>query len=163
MSDFDEWRRELLDVAVIAQDDEPEADLDEAERRFNRFIEMLLAVGGDEPGEVFHAVLETLSDQEDYGAYQTVLGVLAKFEPARRGRLTAEGITGVLDRTETMAGDALGQLAFADGEAVRTFNQTAATLPLSDRQRLARFIARQEDGGWLSNEAQRGRLQVPAR
>ncbi|MDA0171011.1 hypothetical protein OJ998_18045 [Solirubrobacter taibaiensis] len=160
MDDFDSWRQELLEVAVIAQDGDG-TDPVIAERRFLRLVDMLQALTGREQDRVFHAVLETLTDQEDYGAYQSVISVILRFEPERRGRLIAEGITGVLDRTEEWAGDVLGQLAYCDDDAVQAFNRAAAELAPSERQRLAKFIAEQEaEDGWLSGDRQRGRLRV---
>lgn len=160
MEDFDSWRQELLEAAVIAQDGDG-TDPVIAERRFQRLIEMLQALTGREQDGVFHAVLETLTDQEDYGAYESIISAMLRFAPERRGRLIAEGITGVLDRTEEMAGDVLGQLAYGDDDAVQAFNRAAVDLAPAERQRLARFIAEQEaEDGWLARDRQRGRLRV---
>lgn len=164
--DHEPWERsarggdELLEVADIAQDGDG-TDPAVAERRFLRLIDMLDALTGREEDEVFLAVLDTLTDQEHYGAYESVISALLRWEDERRGRLIAEGITGVLDRTETMAGDVLGQLAFGGDDAVQAFNPAAAGLAAPERQRLARFIAEQEaDDGWPSGDRQRVRLRV---
>lgn len=105
--------------------------------------------------------MDTLTDQEDYRAYESVISAILRFEAERRGRLIAEGISGVLERTEEMAGDVLGQLAYGDDDAVQTINRAAADLAPPERQRLARFIAEQEaEDGWLARDRQRGRLRV---
>ncbi|MBE2320765.1 hypothetical protein DVA67_032700 [Solirubrobacter sp. CPCC 204708] len=122
-------------------------------------IEMLEMLRGDEDDRFFHAVLETLIDQEDYGAYETVHQTLLRVDDDRRGRLIAEAISGVLERTETRAGDVLGQLAHGSEDAVQAFNAAAALLPAHEKQRLERFIAEQKADGWLSRDNQRGRLR----
>jgi hypothetical protein len=49
MDDIDAWRDEILAVSNIVQDDDESVSDEEAERRFNRFIELVDAVQGDEP------------------------------------------------------------------------------------------------------------------
>ena len=121
---------------------------------------MLDAVTAEEPDEVFHAVLETLTDQEDDGAYQSVFGVLWNLAPARRVRLIAEGIIGVLDRSEELAGDLLGQVAFDEVAGVdASIRRRPHCRPATDNGSRATSRSRRPDG-WLGNQRQRGRLRV---
>ena len=55
----------------LPQDEDDSVPEDEAERRLNRFVELVDAVQGNEPDEVFVTLIETLKDQEDYGAYES--------------------------------------------------------------------------------------------
>ena len=160
--DFAGWRAAILDASDIVQDGDDTVAPEEAERRFNRFIALIDQVQGGEADEVFLTLMETLTDQEDYGAYQSVLGALHRFGPDRRGRLVAEGIVPLLRRAAEQAGDVLGQLAFAEDAAITAFNRACPErLAADERAELARFIAEQEHGdGWLDNDAQRGRLRV---
>jgi hypothetical protein len=62
-----------------------------------------------QPDEAFVTLLETLKDQADYGAYESVFQALLRFAPARRGRLIAQGVLPLLRRAPELAGDVLSQ------------------------------------------------------
>ena len=55
-SKFEEWRAELLHVGNIVQDEDDSVGWDEREARFNRYVEMLDALQGDEGFEYALAV-----------------------------------------------------------------------------------------------------------
>jgi hypothetical protein len=161
MDDIDAWRDEILAVSNIVQDDDESVSDEEAERRFNRFIELVDAVRGDEPDDAFLTLLETLEDQADYGAYESVFQALLRFSPARRGRLVAQGVLPLLRCTPELAGDVLSQLALDEDAAVVAFNRAiAGRAAPEDLRALSEFIAEQEQGGWLAHDAKRGRLRV---
>ena len=157
--DFETWRAELLATSEIVQDDDQSVSAEEAEARFLRFVELVDGVRGDDPDEVFLALYESLDDREDYGAYQSVLGALARATPERRGRHAVAAVPALLRRAPDMAGDVLGQLAF-DRKAAAGFNRAcAAHDDARDLTTLAHYIAEEERDGWLSGDRQRGRLQ----
>ena len=105
----------------------------------------------------FETLIETLKDQEDYGAYESVHGAIARFDAERRGRLIAAGNGPLLERSRDLAGNVLSDLAFSEDAAVASFNGHVAP---AEREALARFIAEEEDGGWLDHADKRGRLRV---
>jgi hypothetical protein len=47
-SDFDLWRKELLQTGDIVQDGDTSVPQQEKEKRFNRYVEMVKAVSGQE-------------------------------------------------------------------------------------------------------------------
>jgi len=160
MQDIASWRDEILALSDIPQDDDESVPLREAERRFNRFVELVDRVKGDDPDTVFLTLMETLKDQDDYGAYEGVFEALQHLQPARRGRLIADGMLPLLRRAPDLAGDVLTQVALDTDEVVAAFNRACAERALpEERRELSDFIAAQEHDGWLSHEAKRGRLR----
>jgi hypothetical protein len=160
MQDFASWRDELLALSDIPQDDDESVPVREAERRFNRFVQLVDQVQSDDPDTVFLTLMETLKDQDDYGAYEGVFEALLRLSPARRGRVMADGVLPLLRRAPDLAGDVLSQVAFDTDEVVAAFNRACAERATpEERRELSDFIAAQEHDGWLSHEAKRGRLR----
>ena len=58
--DFQTWRSELLHTGDIIQDGDKSVSQPESEQRFNRYIEMLDAVSGQEGIETFIAIVDSL-------------------------------------------------------------------------------------------------------
>ena len=104
-SDFDLWRKELLQTGDIVQDGDTSVPQQEKEKRFNRYVEMVKAVSGQEGVEAFITLVESLQAKDDYGAYETTYGALWRFPPgvAARG-LVAKAVFAAL----------LGALVFAN-------------------------------------------------
>ncbi len=146
--DFDRWREELREVSVIVQDGDETTPQEEAERRFDRYMEMLDALDGSESDEVLKALLEGLTDQDDYGAYQRLYNVVASFPPERFGRVMAAELPSLIDRAPDHAGEFL--LPARAPEAARAFNTAAERLAPAEREKVTRFIRAEEaEDGWL--------------
>ena len=58
MNDIDAWRSEILELSDLPQDHDPSRP-DDAEQRFNRFVELVGVVQGDEVDEVFLTLMQT--------------------------------------------------------------------------------------------------------
>lgn len=153
------WREEIIELSNIDQDADTSVSPAEGERRFRRFVELVDGVRGDEEDAVFLTLLETLKDQEDYGAYESVFGALSRFSPNRRGALVARGVLSLLVRDPSHAGDVLAQIAMVDAAAA-AFNEELATQDLAERMQIAEFIGAEERGGWLNMDERRGKLRV---
>jgi len=76
-----EWCKELLSNSKLVQDDDDSTSPEEAERRFNRYVQLVDMVNGKEPQEVFQALADSIRVPEDYGAYEAVHNALWKFSP----------------------------------------------------------------------------------
>ncbi|QDV23871.1 hypothetical protein [Aureliella helgolandensis] len=78
---FSDWRKELLKNSKLVQDDDDTTPTEEAERRFNRYIQLVDMVNGKEAQEVFQALVDSIRVPEDYGAFEAVHRALWKFSP----------------------------------------------------------------------------------
>ena len=160
--DAGSWCAEVIDLGDIVQDDDESLSDDERERRFNRYVELLDAVTGEEPDEAFGCLVASVRDQDDYGAHEAVLSALMRFPVQRRAQLTASNLADAVQRIPDFAGNLLGQFAMGADDAVAALNNSIATLPRSQQDTIREFLDREEDGdGWLSSPRQKGRVQVP--
>jgi TPR repeat protein len=161
--DLDAWRTELMETGDIPQDADESADPAEAERRTLRYIELLEMVEGDEPDEVFLALVDSMQAKDDYEVYQTTYGVAhERFAPERVGQLLLTALQrGFVERDPDRAGDWLGQLAFlgSDSAAVQSFNAAWSCASQDSRDRILAFVLENEDDGWLSAGSQVGVLR----
>jgi hypothetical protein len=155
------WREEVLAVSDVVQDGDESVPDSEREARFNRFVALVSDVEGNEDDAVFFTLLETLTDQEDYGAYEAVFGALSRFPPERRGSLAAHGASSLLARAPELAGDLLSQIAFSRDGTVDAFTEEFSRIAdAEERGRMTAFIAEQERGaGWLDHDDKRGQLR----
>jgi hypothetical protein len=153
------WRVELLSLSDFEAQG---GSAEDQERAFNRFIDLVDMVDGADPDLVVQTLLDALSDQEDYGAWETVIRAFMRIPAERRGRQIARGFARLLDRAPVTAGDVLGQLAMSGSEAADAFNQEMkATASAEDRYAVQKFVDDNELGdGWLSNDRVRGRIRV---
>ena len=151
--DFEMWRRELLHTGDIVQDGDKSVPQSERERRFNRYIEMLEAVSGQEGIETFIAVLDSLQAKHDYGAYQGTYGTLRRFPPGVAGQGLVAALPRLIERQPDCAGDILSQLAKSPHQesiAVLSAFKSALTAASADAQKaIMDFVIREESGGWL--------------
>jgi hypothetical protein len=76
-----DWCKELLSNSKLVQDDDDSTSPEEAERRFNRYVQLVNMVNGKETQEVFQALIDSVRVPEDYGAYEAVHNAIWKFPP----------------------------------------------------------------------------------
>jgi len=68
IEEFGAWRRELLAIDLVQDDDS--VPQDEVERRWNRFVELVDMVDGGEGPSVVSTLVAALRADQDYGAHQ---------------------------------------------------------------------------------------------
>lgn len=78
---IDDWCKELLQNSKLVQDDDDTVAPEEAERRFNRFVQLVDMVNGKETQLVFQTLVDVIRMPEDYGAYESIHNALWKFSP----------------------------------------------------------------------------------
>ncbi len=78
---IDDWRKELLENSELVQDRDDTASSEEAERRFNRFVQLAEMFNGKETQLVFQTLVDSIRCPNDYGAYESVHNALWKFPP----------------------------------------------------------------------------------
>ena len=157
--DRTEWCSELISVGDIVQDGDDSVTPEEAERRFDRYVELLNGVTRNEPDQVFRCILASVRHQDDYGARQAVMGALLRFGPSRYGRLLALSMAALVERVPSFAGELLCDLANQGGTNLREFNSTAGGLDPHDREMMVKFVASEEVDGWLGGPRQ-GKVRI---
>ncbi|SBV37670.1 conserved hypothetical protein [uncultured Stenotrophomonas sp.] len=153
---FEEWRSELLHVGNIVQDADHSIGWDEREDRFNRYIEMLDALTGEEGFEHVLAVFESLQAEDDYGAYQTAGHAAWRFGEIPYCKALIHELPRLIVALPYWAGDFLVSIANAQGTkdepTIRVFNDLLFELDPTTKQGIIGFIRREEaPGGWLCN------------
>ncbi|MFO6421802.1 hypothetical protein [Motilimonas sp. KMU-193] len=155
MNNFAKWKEELLFVGNIVQDSDDSVSCGESELRFNRYIEMLDSLSGNEGSEYALAIFQSIQAVDDYGAYQTAGKVAWKFgEEAFCASLLHE-LPRLIQDLPDWAGDFL--VAIANGQdteyqsTINLFNKLFASIPKDDQAMIYAYIASEEKSGWLSN------------
>lgn len=108
---FQDWRKELLFVGNIVQDGDKSVPQPEVEERFNRYVQMVDSVTGNEGVEAFSALVDSLQAKDDYGAYQSTYGALRRFPVTVAAQGLVEALPRLIGRHRECAGDILAQLA----------------------------------------------------
>jgi hypothetical protein len=157
--DLTEWCSEVMATGDIVQDDDNSVPSEEAEHRFNRYVELVDEVTGDEPDQVFRCLIASVREQDDYGARQTVLGALSRFQAHRQGSLFAASMTDTIERVPSFAGELLCGIANRGGRVLDAFNSAARELDSHEQGVIAKFVAQEEVDGWLDGP-RRGAIRI---
>ena len=79
ISDLKEWSAELVFNSSFIPDFGALNLIKQAESRFDRYIELLEMVEGDEPPEILHTMANSIRMEDDCGAYQVTIDTFSKF------------------------------------------------------------------------------------
>jgi hypothetical protein len=156
IKNIQEWQKELIFTGNIVQDTNESVPQPEAERRFNRYIELLDMVEGDEGQQVLTSVIRSIQVKHDYGAYQTTLGIILwKFPPDLMIPVLLSELPTLIHRQPDWAGDIINQIAQQhDTEnkvLTELFNKEIAKLSNDSREIIVQFVRNEENGGWLGH------------
>jgi len=155
MSDFDTWRNELIFVGNIVQDSDDSIEPEEAEKRFNRYIEMLDALKGTEGPKSALAIFESIQSLDDYGAYQTAGHAAWRFGEELFCKSLIHELPRLIQKLPDWAGDFLVSIANGEGteydSTIHIFNRLLSDLPENEKSIIKTYISGQEQDGWLEN------------
>jgi hypothetical protein len=155
IQDIENWKTELLFTGRIIQDDDKTVSSNEAEKRFNRYIELLDMVEGNEGPDVFRAIIDSIQADEDYGAYQSALSITYKFPEPLYTESLIKALPDLIRRQPDWAGTFLvsiaNQVEFGNTENIYRFNQYLSRSDNETRRIITNFIREQERVGWLEN------------
>ncbi len=159
--EFEVWRRELLATSDLVQDDDDSIDEDEAERRWNRYVELAGNIDGTEGPWAVHVLITSLTALQDYGAHEAVFGALERFPPGALGRGTVMAAAELLTIPDDRSGHILQLLSLLSNvDHLQAFGVAFAELPSNVRAGLESLIARHENNEWLADERTLGRLRA---
>ena len=155
MDTFKIWRDKLLFVGNIVQDEDDTVPSDEAELRFNTYIEMLESITGTEGEEYALAIFESVQAIEDYGAYQTTGRAAWKFGEEVYCKALIQELPRLIKRLPDWAGEFLVSIANGkDSEyesTIYTFNKLLSISSAEVKKLINDFIQSQEKSGWLEH------------
>ena len=155
MDTFKIWRDKLLFVGNIVQDEDDTVPSDEAELRFNTYIEMLESITGTEGEEYALAIFESVQAIEDYGAYQTTGRAAWKFGEEVYCKALIHELPRLIKSLPYWAGDFL--VSIANGKeteyesTIHTFNRLLSISSTEVKKLINDFIQSQEQSGWLEH------------
>lgn len=160
IANLETWEQELLACGRIVQDEDTSVPAEEAERRFNRYIELVDAVEGTEGELAARALIRSIQSVNDYGAYQATLGKLVfAFPPQTVASAVIAEAPRLISILPDWAGDILSTLTQAQGrsaELMEAFNRSLGSASPTHRESIVAYIRSQEAEGWL--EHRRGLL-----
>jgi hypothetical protein len=151
--DLETWKTELLETGRIVQDGDNSVSPEEAERRFNRYIELVEQVNGSEGMEAIAALLQSIQVKDDYGGYQVTYRILSRFPDKQMIEVFVSELPSLIARQPDWAGDFL--VGFANGKdtkwdyLLQMFNAEVASSAPAVRQPIVDYVRSQEPAGWL--------------
>lgn len=145
-----DWKVEIAECGDLVQDDDEVAPPGEAERRWNRYVELADSVTGDEGPAGVAAIVSSLKAEEDYGAYQAAHAALGRFPRADLGLGVADAAEGLLSIPLDSSGNVLLILARAGSMAVDSFNEATLSIDPKVRVAIRKLVEFHESEEWLS-------------
>ncbi|MER7860980.1 hypothetical protein ABTX61_17885 [Amycolatopsis japonica] len=155
------WKVEIVECGDLVQDDDDVTPQDEAERRWNRYIELADSVTGDEGSTGVAAIVASLRAEEDYGAYQSAHSALQRFPGEDLGKGVARAASDMLAIPKDNSGHVLMILTRSGPVAVNAFNEEFGTTDSGLRNGMRQLVEFHESEEWLSGIEDRNLLLVP--
>lgn len=151
ITDIDSWISELLETGFFIQDFNLADVSEQAQTRFNRYIELLEQIEGNEGPEVVRALCDSIQMTDDYGVYQLTLDKLGQFIRPGYARCYIEGLVKIIQIRPDLANDLLIMIAQAtESDAfIKEFNRELTLSNKSAARRVICFILAEEEVGRL--------------
>ena len=152
MNDFIE---QLMFSGNIVQDSDETVGWPEREDRFNKYIELLESINGNEGLDIARAVIKSMQAEEDYGAYQTSQGTLGKFPAEVYTSALILELPALIKSQSEWAGELLCSLANSLDTAyeynINHFNKLLKDSDQETKDIINKYIEAEEDDGWLEH------------
>lgn len=156
-----DWKVEIIECGDLVQDDDEVTPPDEAERRWNRYVELADSVTGNEGPAGVAAIVASLKAEEDYGAYQAAHAALARFPHSDLGRGVALAARQLLSIPKDGSGNVLLILARSGPVAVNSFNEAVRAADAGVRSEIRGLVEFHESEEWLSGQGDQNVLLMP--
>ncbi len=144
---------DLIFTGNIVQDSDESVPWPERENRFNRYIELLDSVTGNEGVDIASAIIKSMQAEDDYGAYQTAQGALGQFPSKVYVEAMISELPNLIKKNREWAGELLCGLANSEGteysEVLSIFNNALVNSP--HKESILSFVRFQETDGWLEH------------
>ncbi|MFD6093047.1 hypothetical protein ACFWGN_13080 [Oerskovia sp. NPDC060338] len=156
-----DWRIGIAECGDLVQDDDEVASPGEAERRWNRYVELADSVTGDEGPAGVAAIVSSLKADEDYGAYQAAHAALDRFPQADLGLGVADAAKELLSIPRDNSGNVLLILVRAGSVAVGAFNEAIRSIDPEVRLAIRELVEYHESEEWLAEGDLQNVLLMP--
>lgn len=156
-----DWKIEIVECGELVQDDDDVTPQDEAERRWNRYVELADSVTGDEGSAGVAAIVSSLRVEEDYGAYQSAYAALRRFPGEDLGKGVAQAASEIIAIPKGNSGNVLMILTRSGPVAVNGFNEEFGATDSGVRNRMRQLVEFHESEEWLSGIEDQNVLLVP--
>ncbi|WP_405660386.1 hypothetical protein [Streptomyces sp. RK9] len=156
-----DWKVEIVECGDLVQDDDEVTPPGEAERRWNRYVELADSVTGSEGPSGVAAIVSSLKAEEDYGAYQAAHAALGRFPHSDLGQGVAEASKGLISIPQDQSGNVLLILTRSGPAAVHAFNEAIQTVDPDVRVSVRELVEFHESEEWLSEGGAQNVLLIP--
>ncbi|MFE3267106.1 hypothetical protein [Streptomyces sp. NPDC059215] len=156
-----DWKVEIVECGDLVQDGDEATPPDEAERRWNRYVELADSVAGNEGPAGVAAIVSSLRAEEDYGAYQAAHAALRRFPSSDLGRGVANAAKQILSIPSDGSGIVLLLVTQAGPAAVNAFNDAIQAEDPNDRVSIQELVEFHESEEWLSESSAQNVLLMP--
>lgn len=156
-----DWKVEIVECGDLVQDDDEATPPGEAERRWNRYVELADSVTGNEGPSGVAAIVSSLKAEEDYGAYQAAHSALSRFPCSDFGWGVADAARGLLSIPRDGSGNILLILTQAGPAAVNAFNEAIQAADPDVRVSVRELVEFHESEEWLSEGSVQNVLLMP--
>lgn len=157
----EDWKVEIVECGDLVQDDDTVTPPGEAERRWNRYVELADSVTGDEGPDGVAAIVASLKAADDYGAYQASHAALARFPNADLGKGMALAAEDLLAIPKDASGNVLLILAHTGPVAIDSFIEAIGRADSTVRANIRDLVEFHEAEEWLTGPGDRGVIRVP--
>ncbi len=150
-----QWCTEVVLTGDIVQDGDESIPQEQAEERFNRYVQLIDMVTGRESRQVFQALVDSIRASEDYGAYEGTHNALWKFPPDKFAEYLVPALPRLIERMARH--DQVGRFlcplfGWAKDEYLPAFNQALGRAPTKTQEAIVAFVREDEDG-WFEDNA----------
>lgn len=157
IKDIEQWKKDILFYGHIVQDDDDTVEPDEAEKRFNKYLELIDCVEGTEDIEIAQYLIKSIKSQNDYGAYQTTMNkMMFDFPPKVFSTALINELSDLINRQSDWAGDLLSSIANFKGteneKILQMFNNELKSSQINYKNKIIDFIQKEEKDGWLEDK-----------
>ncbi|WP_175412784.1 hypothetical protein [Streptomyces sp. TRM64462] len=156
-----DWKVEIVECGDLVQDNDEVTPPGEAERRWNRYVELADSVTGSEGPDGVAAIVSSLRAEEDYGAYQAAHAALNRFPHPDLGKGVAMAARGLFSIPKDGSGNVLLILVRAGSVAVNSFNEAMRSVDAAVQREMRELVEFHESEEWLSDEGVRNVLLTP--
>jgi hypothetical protein len=150
-----EFTEELMFTGQIVQDSDKSVDWPEREDRFNRYIELLESIKGNEGLDVARTIIKSMQAEQDYGAYQTTQRILGRFPDAIYTKALVIETPFLIKNKSDWAGELLCGLANSVGteneDSIDLFNNYLKVADPESKTIIVEYIKEEEKDGWLEH------------
>jgi hypothetical protein len=161
ITDFDNWKQELLSTGKIIQDEDDSKEAEESRGRlFDRYVELVKIAAGVHTSEVFQALMDSLQARHHYGAYNATFRALQSFPHPEFSQYLVASLPTLIRqnpgaRAEEWVSDILCNVE-DDAEVAQQFNFYLSQAPVEELNLISHFLFQLQENEGLAEDTPLG-------